>query len=147
MLIDQIKSDLVAAMKAHDETRMLVLRSLLSALNYYKIEVQHDLTEEDVLKVIAKEAKKHRESIELYKKGERKELAENEEKEMAILNQYLPKQMSQEEAEAIIKKIYEDLKVKPENVNFNVLMRASMADLKGKADGKVVSEIVKKLLS
>lgn len=146
MLIDQLKTDLTKAMKSRDEVRTLVLRSLLSALNYYKIEVQRDLTDSDVQTVLSKEAKKHRESIEMYGKGGRQELVENEKKELEILLSYMPKQMSEEEAERIIKVEVDRLKIKGGELNQGVVMKAVMPFLKGKVDGKVVGEIVKRVL-
>jgi len=147
MFLDQIKSDLVVAMKSKDEVKMMTLRSLLSVLNYYKIEVQRDLTDEDVQTVLTKEAKKHRESIEMYKKGNRSELVESEEKELEILMSYMPKQMSGEEAEKIISTEVEKLKSTGVTLNQGAIMKAVMPLLKGKVDGRVVGEIVKKFIS
>lgn len=146
MLLDQFKADLIVAMKSKDELRMLVLRSLLSALNYYKIEVQHELTDEDVQRTLAKEAKKHRESIEMYEKGQRQELVDNEKKELEILLSYMPKQMSEEEAEKIIKTEIEHLQTSGTVLNQGVVMKSVMPLLKGKVDGRVVGEIVKRIL-
>jgi uncharacterized protein len=145
MLIDQLKLDLTIAMKSHDAVKMLVLRSLLSALNYFKIEVQHELTDEDVQNVLAKEAKKHRESIEMYKKGGRQELVDSEQKELDVLLSYMPKQMSTEEAEAIIKGEVEKLKSVGVELNQGAIMKAVMPIFKGKVDGRMVGEIVKRL--
>lgn len=146
MLIDQLKSDLTVAMKARDEVRMLVLRSLLSALNYYKIEVQHDLTDEDVQVVLSKEAKKHRESIEMYKKGNRDKLIAEEQKELDILLSYMPKQMGEDEVEKVIRVEVDRIKSSGAELNQGVVMKAVMPILKGKADGKMVGEIVRRVL-
>jgi uncharacterized protein len=147
VLLDQLKSDLVIAMKEKNELRLLVLRSLLSSLNYFKIEAQHELTDEDVQNVLAKEAKKHRESIEMYKKGGRNELVDSEQKELEILMLYMPKQMSEEEAENIIKVEVDRLKIKGGEINQGIVMKAVMPVLKGKADGRMVGEIVDKILN
>ncbi len=141
LLIDKIKSDLVAAMRANDEVGKLVLRSLLSAMNYYKIELQKELSDEDAARVISKEVKKHKESIEMFKKAGRLELVEKEQKEMNVLSAYLPKQISREEVEKIIKAKSEELKAKNE-LNMGNLMKTVMGELREKADGKIVKEIV-----
>ena len=156
MLLDKIKSDLVIAVKAQDEVRKLVLRSLLSAINYYKIELfsqrslgevgQRELGDEDVLKVIAKEVKKHRESIEMYKAAGRHELVEKEQKELDILLSYSPKQMDEAEVEKIIRVEVDKLKTKDAVLNPGLVMKAVMPVLKGKADGQIVKEMVDKLI-
>jgi uncharacterized protein len=146
MLLDQLKTDLTTAMKSHDSVKMLVLRSLLSSLSYYKIEIQRELTDEDVQNVLAKEAKKHRESIEMYKKGGRQELVESEQKELNILVSYMPKQMSEDEVEKIISTEIEKLRVSGAELNQGAAMKAVMPILKGKADGRMVGEIVKKFM-
>lgn len=147
MLTDQIKSDLTAAMKSKDEVKKLTLRSLLSSLNYYKIELQRSLLDDDVLLVLNREAKKHRESIEMYEKGNRADLADKEKEELTILLSYTPKQMETAEVEKIIKeeveKFGQKLKVK---LTSGEVMKAVMPSLKGKVDGRVVKEVVDRLL-
>lgn len=133
-------------MKTHDEVKKLVLRSLLSAVNYYKIEVQKELTDEDTLNVIKREVKKHRESIEMFQKGGRQDLVRQEQKELEILLSYLPRQMSEEEIEKIIKAEVEKLKTNGMILNSGLVMKTVMSILKGKAEGAVVKKIVDKLL-
>ena len=94
------------------------------------------------MEILAREAKKRKEAIELYKQGDRQELADNEEKELAIIEKYLPQQMSKEEVVEIVLAIIE--KNKPEN--FGEAMKLVMAELKGKADGKIVAEVIKEQL-
>lgn len=92
MLSDQIRNDLNAAMKAGDSLRVSVLRMLLSAFNYKKIDLQRDLTRVDEIAVTQNEAKKRREAIESYRAGGRKELEEQESRELEMLQTYLPKE-------------------------------------------------------
>lgn len=146
LLIGQIKSDLTVAMKNKDEVKKLTLRSLLSSLNYYTIELQRELTDEDVQTVLAKEAKKHRESIEMYEKGERLDLADKEKAELTILQTYMPKQMGIAEVEKIIKVEIEKLKTAGAVLNPGAVMKVVMPLLKGKVDGRVGKEIVDRLL-
>jgi hypothetical protein len=146
MLIDKIKTDLVAAMKSKDEVKKLTLRSLLSSLNYYKIELQRSLLDDDILSVLNREAKKHRESIEMYEKGNRMDLASKESAELAILQSYMPKQMEIQEVEKIINAEVKKLRSTGADLNPGAVMKAVMPILKEKVDGKVVKEIVDRLL-
>lgn len=158
MLVDKIKADLVLAMKAKDEVKTLTLRSLLSAINYQKIDIQRELTDEDIGTVIAREVKKHRESIEMYEKGNRADLVDKEKAELAILLTYMPKQMTEVEVEDVVKVKSEELtllrlkategqEAKNIKISAGELMKAVMPILKGKADGKLVKELVDKLIS
>ncbi len=146
MLIDKIKADLVAAMKNKNEVGKMVLRSLLSAINYSKIEKQRELVDEDIQTVLAKEAKKHRESIEMYEKGNRGDLAEKEKAELTILESYMTRQMDVRQVEEIIRAEVEKLKASGSVLNPGIVMKAVMPLLKGKADGKAVKEMVDKLI-
>ncbi len=90
------------AMKAHDEIRVSTLRLLLSAFNYEQIDKQHELSDEEELVVIRREAKKRKEAIEMYKKGNAPDRAQKEESELKILQKYLPPEMSEEELNHLI---------------------------------------------
>lgn len=89
MLSDRIKADMVAALKAGEVLRLSVLRLLVSELNYKKIEMQKELTDEDVMGVIFREVKKRKEAVESYTAGGRQEQAEQEQREMEILKEYV----------------------------------------------------------
>ena len=144
MLLTQLQRDLFTSIKKKDSLRVSILRFLLSALNYKKIEVQRDLTDEDIYGVIRKLVKQHEESISMFKKGNRQDLVEKEEKELGILVSYLPKEMSDKEIEKVVKEIMVGIKGPP---NFGKVMGIVMGKLKGKADGKRVAEIVKKIIN
>ena len=90
------------AMKAHDTVRLSTLRMLSSAFNYEKIDKQHDLTEEEELVVIRKQAKERKDSIEAYTKAGREEVAASEKAELAILQEFLPAEMDSAELEKIV---------------------------------------------
>ncbi|MDP1743582.1 MAG: GatB/YqeY domain-containing protein [Candidatus Amesbacteria bacterium] len=130
-----LNADLIDAIHKGDAVRRDTLRLLLSALNYKKIDLQHDLSDEEVLVVIAIEAKKRRESIEVFTKNNRLELAEGEKAELVVLEAYLPKQMTGAEIEIEIEKM--DL---PKD--FGQAMKIVAPIFKGRADGKLVAEIV-----
>lgn len=127
-------------MKAGDPLRLSVLRMLVSALGYKEIDLQRDLTDEEVISVIGNEAKKRWEAVESYTKAGRADSAEKEEQELKILQVYLPKQMTKVEIEIEIEKM--DL---PKD--FGQAMRIAAPLFKGKADGGVVAKIVKELIS
>ncbi len=144
-LQEQIISEIKEAMKAGNTEKLGVLRMLNSAMKNKAIEKGKDaaLTDEEAMQVIAKEAKKRKESILAFEQGGRPELAEGEKKELAMLEAYLPKQMSREEAAAEIGKILAGLADKS---NAGLVMKAVMQEMKGKADGKMVSELVRSYL-
>jgi len=128
-------------MKAHDETRTSTLRLLLSAFNYEQINKQHDLTEEEELAVIRREAKKRKEAVEMYKGAGADDRATKEEAELAILQEYLPPEMGEEELAKIIDEAF--TQIKPAGLS-------DMGKVKGKApnaDGGKIAEIVKGKLS
>jgi len=138
----KINEDLKSAMKSGDQFRLGVLRMINSALKNKAIEKGKDakLTDEEVLAVFAKEAKKRKEAVAAFTAGGRPELAEGEKKELVIIEAYLPAQMSREEVEKEVEKILSGISDKS---NAGIVMKTVMQGLKGKADGKMISEIVK----
>ncbi|KKU28488.1 MAG: hypothetical protein UX80_C0003G0035 [Candidatus Amesbacteria bacterium GW2011_GWA2_47_11b] len=137
---DRIKADLTVAMKSGDALKVSVLRMLISALGYKQIDVQRDLTDEDVVVVVQNEAKKRREAIESFEKAGRVESATKEKRELEILQAYMPKLMSEEEVLAELSKM--DL---PKD--FGQAMRVAAPLFKGKADGSLVARLVNEKIS
>ncbi len=146
MMLYKLQSDLKLALKAQDVLRVSVLRLILSALNYEQIEKQHDLNNEEIIAVLLRDAKKHRESIESFKKGNREDLWKKEEQELAIIQTYLPQQISHEDLKAEVNKIISALD-SFDKQNFGKVMSLVMPKLKGKADGAVISQMVKESLN
>lgn len=149
MLKDKIQEDMIAAMKAKEELKLSTIRMLKSAIQYYEIQkggAGYEATDEDVMEVIGKEVKKRRESIELYKQGNRPESAAQEEKELAILESYLPEQMSEEEIRTLVNEAIEKTGASSPQ-DMGKVMGALMPKVKGKADGTLVSTIVRESLS
>ncbi|MEW6089188.1 MAG: GatB/YqeY domain-containing protein [bacterium] len=141
MLIEKINSDLVESMKAKNVIRTETLRMVKSALNYLKIEKKKEtLTDEDVLAVISKQVKQRKESIESFEKGGRAELADKEKKELAVLEGYLPKQLSNEEIRKMVIETIKETNAAGKK-DFGKVMKALSAKLKNQADGKMVSQI------
>jgi len=144
----QLNEDLKQAMKSGNADKVGVLRMLNAALKNQAIAKGKDavLTDEEVMQVLMREAKKRKESIEAFQKGGRPEMAEKERAELALLEIYLPKQMSREEVAKKVDEMIVTLRQAQGDVVFNNVMKAVMQELKGKADGKMISEIVRKKL-
>ena len=149
MLYDKISKDMVDAMKAHDKDKLSTLRLLKSAIDLYLINNKMDrgqASDEVVIDVVSKQVKTHKESIEEFKKGNRLDLVENLEREIALLSKYLPKQLTTEEIEEEVNKAFE--KVNPTSIkDMGLLMKELTPVLKGKADMKVVNEMIKSKLN
>lgn len=145
MLKEKIFEDLKKSMKERNEIKTRVLRLLNSAIKNFEVEKMDKATDEDIEKIILKEMKKRQESIEAYKNANREDLALEEEKELEILKEYAPKMLSEEEIREIIKKTIEEINATPKD--FGKVMKEVMAKVKGKADGSMVSKVVKEILS
>lgn len=145
-LLQQIDQDLTGAMKAKDEVKISTLRMLKSAIHNWEIASQKEPQDADISAVLQKEIKSRKDSIEMYQKGGREELAQKEQAEIAILKKYLPAQMSEEEIRTKVKEII--VKVGATGVqDMGQVMGPLMGELKGQADGATVSKIVKEELS
>ncbi len=140
----KIQEALQQALKSKDKLAVLTLRQALSAIKNAEIDKGGELTDEEIAEVILKEIKKRKESIELYRKGRREELAQKEEKEIKILEKFLPEKMSEEEIGELVEKIIQELNAQP--ADFGKVMGKIMPQVKGKADGSQVAEIVKQKL-
>ncbi len=149
MLYDTISNDMKNAMKNHDKDSLSTLRLLKSAIDLYLINNKMDrgqASDEIVIDVVSKQVKTHKESIEEFKKGNRLDLVENLEREIALLNKYLPEQLTKEEIKAEIDKVFE--KLKPTSMkDMGVIMKEVTPIFKGKADMKIVNEIIKSKLN
>lgn len=147
MLLDTIQKDMIEALKAKDPVRVSALRGLISELKNHQIDLRaesKDLDDTEALKIVLREAKKRRESIEIYTNSGRKDLADKEAIELTITEEYLPKQLSREEVEKIVQDVLSGMDGTPA---FGDVMKAVMPKVQGLADGKVVSEVVKSKIS
>jgi uncharacterized protein len=145
MIFDQINDDFKTAMRAKDELAVGALRILKSEMKNAEIEKGAALTEEEILKVVAKKVKQHKDSIESFKSGARQDLVEHEEKQMAILAKYLPQQMGEDEVRALVKAVVSETGAKQSD--FGKVMKEVLARAKGQTDGSVVSKIAKEELA
>ena len=145
-LKEQIEKDYIQAMKNKDESSVSTLRMLKSAIHNTEIQKQKELKDLDITSLIQSQIKLRQDSIVLYKKGDRPELASKEEKEVDILKQYLPEQMGEEEVSVVVKKAIADTGASG-LPDMGKVMGKVMPELKGQADGSLVSNIVKEELS
>ena len=144
--IEKINAELKASMLARDADRTGALRMLKSAVGYVQIEKKVDvLPDADVLAVVQKEAKKRRDSIEEFDRGGRAELAAKERAELKVLEEFLPKQLSPEETEDLVKAAIAEVGATSKK-DMGAVMKAAQATAAGRADGKVMSALVGKLL-
>lgn len=144
--IEKINAELKASMLARDTDRTGALRMLKSAVGYAQIEKKVDvLPDADVLAVVQKEAKKRRDSIEEFDRGGRTELAAKERAELKVLEEFLPKQLSPEETEELVKAAIAEVGATSKK-DMGAVMKAAQAKAAGRADGKVMSALVGKLL-
>jgi uncharacterized protein YqeY len=144
-LFDRIQDDLKRSLKAKDGTRVSVLRFLIAAVKNREIEKKEPLSDDEVLTEIASSAKRRRESIEAFKDGGRQDLVDKEEAELAILTEYLPEQMSAEEVRHIAQEVIEAVDARS-SADIGKVMKEIMPRIRGKADGKVVNQIVREIL-
>lgn len=150
-LYQKIVGDLSQAMKARDKLRVAVLRMAKAALMNVAIErgavkdgaKGDDLSDEQVIAVLQKEAKKREEASVAFTAGGRPELAQKEQKELAVLRDYLPQQLTEQEIKDIVKKIIAAAAAR----EFKVIMPQAMVAMKGRADGKKVQQIVREILT
>ena len=142
-LLEKIETDLKNAMKASDSIRAGTLKMLKSDMAYEKAKTGKELTDEQMLEVVSRSAKRRRESIKEFQKGNRQDLVDSETNELAIVEEYLPQQMSEDEIERhIASKLATIGAVMPKDMGR--IMGEIMKELKGKADGSVVKSILSK---
>jgi uncharacterized protein YqeY len=151
-LKERLRADLTASMKAQDKLRTGTLRMLLAAVQAEEVsgKAARDLTDEDVLKVLARESRKRGEAAEIYVQNGRGELAANERAEASVIDDYLPTQLNDEEvanvADTAIAQVAEEIGERPGMKNMGQVMKAATAIAAGQADGSRLSAAVKQRL-
>ena len=146
MVTDTIKKQIIDAMKAKDELRVSTLKLLSSALHNEVIKKQADLSPEEEIEIVRKEAKKRKDAIEIYEKASASARAEKEKKELEILQEYLPTELTNEELERVVSETISELGAK-EIGEMGKVIGAVMEKIKGRADGKKVAEMVRSKMS
>ena len=145
-LQERLTTDLKQAMKGGDITRRSLIRLLMAGVKNAEIDKGAPLDDSGVVEVISREVKRHRESIAEFSRGSRQDLVAKEEAELAILFEYLPKQMSREEIAEAARKIIEQVGARGPGDKGKVMSQL-VTQLKGKAEGREVSDVVSELLA
>lgn len=144
-LVERIEDDYKTAFKSHDEAHVSVLRLLKAAIKNAEIEARdHELTDEQIITVLTREAKQRREAIALYEQGGRADLVAKENVELTHIMAYLPAQLSDAELTKIVQEVITAQSATA--ANFGAVMGAVIAQVKGRADGQRAAAIVKQLL-
>ncbi len=144
----QLANDLADALRQGDDTRKSTIRMLMSAINTEEVagSERRELGDDEVLKVVAKQVKQRRDSVEEFNKAGREELAEKEAAEMKVLQGYMPEQAGREEIEAEARKVIDEVGASGPQDKGKV-MQAIMPRLAGRAEGRDINEVVTQLLS
>lgn len=144
--IDQINQEIKEAMKAKDKFRLSVIRMLKGALQKAEIDKGETLTEEEELTILSRELKQRKDSVAEFREAGRDDLADETAKEIAIVETYLPKQLSEEEITVALKEVIDQVGAQSMK-DFGKVMGVAVKALKGKADGSTIQKIAKSLLS
>ena len=145
-LKSEITADITKAVKARDQFTVDALRMVISAVKNKEIEKKADIDDKAIISLLSTLVKQRREAAELYRKGNREELAAKEEKEIELLKKYLPEALSDDELVKIVAGAAEEVGASS-LADMGKVMKAVMAKVAGRADGTVVSDLVKKQLS
>jgi hypothetical protein len=145
-LVDRLREDLNQALRKGDKTRLSVIRLLISNINNAQIAKGAAVDDGDVVAVMNRQARQHRESIDAFQKGNRPDLTAKEEAELAVLLEYLPQQMSRDEIVAIARKVIEEVGAHGPGEKGKVMAKL-MPQLKGKAQGAEINAVVMELLA
>ncbi|QOJ30525.1 MAG: GatB/YqeY domain-containing protein [Ignavibacteriales bacterium] len=145
-LKEKINEDLKAAMKSGDKLRLESVRAIRAKiLEFEKSGIGRDMSPDDEIKLLSSEVKKRKDSIEQYLAAGRNDIAEKEKSEMLIIQEYLPKQLTEDEIRNVIKSLASAVGA-VSKADFSKLMPAAAKELKGKADGKIVRTLVEEFL-
>jgi len=145
-LEERMESEFKASMKARDSLKVSVLRMLKADINNLKLDQNKKaLTDDEIIKIVRRQVKQHKDSIEQFKKGAREDLVEKETKELAILLSYMPEELPEDELKKIIAETVKELGATGRK-EMGKVMKAVMEKVKGAADGKAVSRIVSEIL-
>ena len=145
-MVEKLKNDMIEAMKNKEKERLTVIRMVKAAMDQEHIDHKKEINDDLLIDVVNKQIKMRKDSIVEFEKGNRNDLIEKTQNEIAILEKYLPEQLSEDEVKKIIEEIFE--KVKPQGQkDMGKVMKEPTGKLKGKTDMKSVSEIIKNKLS
>lgn len=145
-LRERLNEELKASMKSKDELKLSVIRMVRSSVKNREIDQQHELDEREIVEIISTLCKQRRESIRLFKEANRQDLVDKEEKELALLLEFLPQQLTRTELEELVRKTVAECDAQGPK-DMGRVMKALQPAVAGRADGKLVSEVVKEQLA
>ncbi len=145
-LLERLESDMIKAAKARDSGRLGAIRFVRSRTKNRQIELRRELKDEDVVEVLSRIAKQHRESIEQFQEGGRDELVEHERRQLSVIEEYLPAQLGEQELLEILSGVVEETGATgPRDIG--MVMKTIMPQVRGRADGKIVKALVQSRLT
>lgn len=144
-LADRLNEDMKQAMKSQDKFRLSVIRMIRSSIKNIEIDQRRDLNDDEVLEILNREVKQRKDSLQEFEKAGRDDLVEQLSKEIEIILEYLPQQLNEEEIQAIVQQTIQEVGASSK-AEMGKVMGALMPKVKGRADGKLVNQIVQRLL-
>ncbi len=144
-LSERLNEDMKQAMKNQDKFKLSVIRMIRSTIKNVEIEQRRDLDDNEVLDVLSREIKQRKDSLQEFEKAGRDDLAEKVKAEIAVINEYLPEQLTEEEIHAIVKQTIQEVGASSK-ADIGRVMGALMPKVKGRADGKLVNQVVQQML-
>ena len=145
-LKDKLLANMKEALKSKDSLRLNTIRSVISAIKNQEIDLRRELQEEEILSVVTREGKKRKEASALFKQGGRMDLVEKEDQELAILQNYLPEQVSEEELRKRIQEVIAETGAEGMK-DFGKIMKVLVPEFKGKADNSVIKDLAGEFLN
>ncbi len=145
-LLERLESDMNKAAKARDSERLGVVRYVRSETKNRQIELRRELKDEDVVEVLSRIAKQHRESIGQFQEGGRDELVKHERRQLSVIEEYLPAQLGEQELQEILSEVIEETGAAGPR-DMGVVMKTIMPRVKGRADGNIVNALVQSRLT
>ena len=144
-MVEQLEKDMIEAMKNHEKERLTVIRMVKAALKQEQIDHKKELNDDLLIDVVNKQIKMRKDSIAEFEKGNRQDLVDQTQSEIDILLKYLPEQLSKEDVEKVINDLFDELKPEGQK-DMGKVMKEAQAKLKGKADMKEVSTLIREKL-
>ncbi len=145
-LLKKLQEEMKTAMKSGDKERLATIRMLISEIKKVQIDTKKELSDDEIIKILQKYAKQRKDSIEQYRKAGREDLAEKEEKELKIVQEFLPQPLSEEEIEKLVDEAIKETGASSMK-DMGKVIKSVMEKAKGRAEGSVISKIVKAKLS
>ena len=145
-LKEKILDDLILALKSKDKTTVMVLKLLKNSIQNKEKELSKELKDDDLNKLLLSDARKRKDSIEQFRKGGREDLVDKETEELKVIQKYLPEMKSKDEIKDIVCDIIKEESIEKSVNNFGQVMKLAMQKLEGRAEGNIVSEVVREQL-